>query len=132
VLLDLIGAHIPVQAWPTQLSKSDRTAHAREATQADAAEADRPPAAATSPDRHDRTGTGSSSAAGGQGWPQRAAAARQAVDGDRAGRRREAMAAQQVHAPARLGDGFRRGNLFLLPDEPADGASDASGPGAAS
>jgi hypothetical protein len=29
VLLDLIGAHIPVEAWPTRMGRTDRTAHAR-------------------------------------------------------------------------------------------------------
>jgi hypothetical protein len=128
VLLNLIGGHIPVDAWPTQLTKSDRTAHAREAAQADAAAADRPPAPAAGRDRADPAGAGSLST-GGQGWPQRAAAARRAVDGDRAGRRRQAMAAQPASAPARLGDGFRRGNLFLLPDEPTDDEAEL-GPGA--
>jgi Mu transposase, C-terminal len=42
LLLDLIGAHIPVEAWPTQMGKTERITHAREATQAHAAAADRP------------------------------------------------------------------------------------------
>jgi hypothetical protein len=42
LLLELIGAHIPVEAWPTQMGKSERIPHAREATQGKAAVADRP------------------------------------------------------------------------------------------
>ena len=40
LLLELIGAHIPVAAWPS-LPKATRTEHAREVTQATAAAADR-------------------------------------------------------------------------------------------
>ena len=47
VLLELIGSRIPVSQWPTQLSRSQRTEHAREVTQARSAESDRP--AATPP-----------------------------------------------------------------------------------
>src|ERR1035441_4973801 len=42
LLLDLIGGLIPVDAWPTQMSRQQRTAHARETAQADQAAADRP------------------------------------------------------------------------------------------
>jgi len=127
VLLDLIGGHIPVEAWPTQLSKSDRTSHAREAAQAAAAAADHPAApTATTDARHvsREDGAGSSDAETAHGWRRRARQAQKAVDGDRAERRRRALDGQQVSAPARLGDGFRRGNLFLLPDEPADGSAE--------
>ncbi|GLI03011.1 hypothetical protein [Phytohabitans aurantiacus] len=133
LLLDLIGAHIPVDAWPTQMAKTDRTAHAREATQARAAAIDRPtsagtdrPGSATSGTPGDATrkstsshwsgdhGTGAD-AVGRQGWRERAQQAQQSVDSDRAHRRREALAELPVTPPARLGDGFRRRNLFLLP-----------------
>lgn len=40
LLLELIGAHIPVSAWPS-MPKATRTEHAREAAQANAAAADR-------------------------------------------------------------------------------------------
>ena len=46
VLLELIGARIPVSRWPTQMAKAERTEHAREVAQAQAAQADRPRAAA--------------------------------------------------------------------------------------
>ncbi|SCK34169.1 Integrase core domain [Streptomyces sp. ScaeMP-e48] len=42
VLLELIGGNIPVEKWPTQLSKRKRTEHAREVAQRAAAAADRP------------------------------------------------------------------------------------------
>ncbi|MFF3290896.1 transposase [Streptomyces sp. NPDC003023] len=42
VLLELIGGNIPVEKWPSQLSKRQRTEHAREVAQAAAAAADRP------------------------------------------------------------------------------------------
>lgn len=42
VLLKLIGGNIPVEKWPTQLSKRQRTEHAREVAQAASAAADRP------------------------------------------------------------------------------------------
>ena len=55
LLLDLIGGLIPVDAWPTQMSRQQRTAHARETAQAGQAAADRP--ARRPPLRHARTGT---------------------------------------------------------------------------
>lgn len=42
VLLDLIGAKVPVEQWPTRLTKAQRTEIAREEAQAAAAAADRP------------------------------------------------------------------------------------------
>jgi hypothetical protein len=41
VLLELIGARIPVSRWPAQMAKAERTGHAREAAQAQAAHSDR-------------------------------------------------------------------------------------------
>ena len=37
LLLRLIGAHIPVEKWPTRMTRTQRTEHAREETQAQAA-----------------------------------------------------------------------------------------------
>jgi hypothetical protein len=140
VLLDLIGAHIPVEEWPTRMAKNDRTAHAREARQAQAAATDRPdhdrPASAT----HGRqagngnrgvntpaTGPGTADSADRQGWRRRARQAQQAVDEDRAQRRQRALAGQPVVPPPRLGEAFRRRNLFLLPaaDDAAPATDDA-------
>ncbi len=42
LLLDLIGSKVPVEQWPTRLSKAQRTDIAREEAQAAAAAADRP------------------------------------------------------------------------------------------
>ena len=42
VLLEMIGARIPVSQWPTQMAKAERTGHAREAARAQAAQSDRP------------------------------------------------------------------------------------------
>jgi hypothetical protein len=139
VLLDLIGAHIPVEAWPTRMGKTDRTAHARETLQAQAAATDRPdhprPAPAT-PGRPGGDGrgvdasateAGEADAAQGLGWQRRARQAQQAVDEDRAQRRHRALAGQPVVPPPRLGEAFRRRNLFLLPadDDDAPAADDA-------
>jgi hypothetical protein len=141
LLLDLIGAHIPVEAWPTRMGKTERTAHAREAMQAQAAAADRPARrTARAAPSHQAGGdrdTGADTATAGppsaaladrQGWHGRARQAQQAVDDDRAHRRRQALAGQPVTPPARLGDGFRRRNLFLLPTDD-DTGSDQPGPG---
>jgi hypothetical protein len=50
-------------------------------------------------------------------WPQRARQAREALDTERRRRRLDATAAQPITTPARLGDAYRRRNLFLLPDD---------------
>lgn len=139
LLLELIGAHIPVTAWPT-MAKAARTEHAREVTQADAAAADRatarpvhavddtaPPrpqlARARKPARDDAE----------QGWATRARTNQQAVDADRHRRREEAMATGPVSPPPPLGETFRRGSLFLLTDtEPSASASSAQHPESAS
>ncbi|MFE7780071.1 hypothetical protein [Streptomyces nigrescens] len=42
LLLDLIGDNVPVEEWPTRLTKTQRTEIAREEAQATAAAADRP------------------------------------------------------------------------------------------
>jgi hypothetical protein len=129
LLLELIGAHIPVEAWPTRIGKTERTAQAREATQARAAATDRPdaepppappkpvrPVPVASPHLPHPPEPPAESA----GWRQRAGQAQRAVDDDRANRRRRALAEHDVTPPARLGDGFRRRNLFLLPAEDTD------------
>jgi hypothetical protein len=129
LLLDLIGAHIPVDDWPTQMAKTERTAHTREVTQAQAATADRQlpttrRAGPSQPDGDRGSGAVAASAvaasttpADRQGWRQRARQAQRAVDDDRAHRRREALTERAVTPPPRLGDAFRRRNLFLLPPD---------------
>jgi hypothetical protein len=127
LLLDLIGAHIPVDAWPTRMGKAERTAHARETMQAQAAAADRPARPAQPAARSSRAGdhgtapvpasADSARPVERPGWSKRARQTQQAVDDDRAQRRRQALADQPVALPPRLGEAFRRRNLFLLPDD---------------
>jgi hypothetical protein len=131
LLLDLIGAHIPVAAWPS-MPKAARTEHAREATQAAAAAADRAsvrpvhavddtgtprPRQARHPATAAKPAAGDAAAAG---WNERARAADQAVDADRRRRREQAVAAEPVSPPPRLGEAFRRRSLFLLADNDSD------------
>lgn len=120
LLLELIGAHIPVDAWPTQMGKAERSAHAREVTQARAVSTDRPDSdsSATASRRpRRRPAPTPSSVAEAPSWPQRARQVQHAVDDERRQRRRDAVDSRSITAPARLGDAFRRRNLFLLPDE---------------
>jgi hypothetical protein len=121
LLLDLIGAHVPVEAWPTRMGKTERVAHAREAAQAQAAAADRPASTARNIASSQPTGPATATPAPApgdrQGWRQRAQLSQRAADSDRAHRRGQALAGQSVSPPPRLGDAFRRRNLFLLPAE---------------
>lgn len=108
VLLDLLGGNTPVQQWPTQLSKQQRTGHAREVAQAEAASADR-----VSQPRTDNTDDEASDDAAVLRWDKRARDAQQAVDDQRRQRREHAI----EHAPPpppRLGENLRRRSLFLL------------------
>jgi hypothetical protein len=130
LLLDLIGARIPVDAWPTQMSKTERTTHAREAERARAADSDRPsrdldtactPVVQPMPrpaKRHGGSGTAAS-------WPEHARQTAHAVDDDRRRRRNEAVDGQPITPPGRLGDAFCRRNLFLLPDDTDTDETDA-------
>lgn len=130
VLLELIGSRIPVARWPTQknrkgMTKQQRTEHAREVAQAQAAAADRP----SLPDRPD-SGSAVPPAAG-EGevvalrWPERARQAEDAIDAERR-RRREAAVPVRPDPPPLLGEAARRHSLFLLPDE-ADDEQDQEG-----
>jgi hypothetical protein len=113
VLLELIGSSLPVSSWPTRMSKTQRTGHAREVAQAEAASTDRPepapqPTVVASPR-----------------WPQRAQAAADSVDAERR-RRREAAVPVTPEPPPALGAGLRARSLLFVPDE-----EDQEGPGAA-
>ncbi|MDQ7907608.1 hypothetical protein RB614_24100 [Phytohabitans sp. ZYX-F-186] len=126
LLLDLIGGHIPVEAWPTRMGKTERTAHARDTLQGQAAAADRPisqSSSRTQPARPDAAASPWPPEQG--GWREPARQTQRAVDGERRHRRHQALADTRLAVPARLGDGFRRRNLFLLPTDDSDG--DASG-----
>jgi hypothetical protein len=112
LLLDLLRGVNPVQDWPTQMGKRQRTEHAREVTQATAARADRPdnPAAAGAA-REDRSATVVPIR-----WADRVADTQAAVDAERR-RRREDAVPERPQPPPRLGDAFRRRSLLLLPDD---------------
>jgi hypothetical protein len=116
VLLDLVGGLIPVDKWPTQMSKSQRGDHARKAAQAQAAQTDRPadPAAAKP-------------AAMGEvvelRWPARARQTADVVDAERR-RRRENAVPERPQPPPLLGEALRRRSLFLIPDDEDDEISD--------
>jgi hypothetical protein len=109
LLLRLIGGHIPVSAWPTQMTRNQRTGHAREVTQARAAATDRP--APPGEPGEDQPAVVPSR------WRERAGQAGDAVDADRRRRREQATAGQAVTIPPRLGDAIRRKNLFMLPED---------------
>jgi hypothetical protein len=115
VLLEMIGARIPVSQWPTQMAKAERTGHSREAAQARAAQADRPA------DPADGAGEGTGEATvtplrREPGWAQRAAQARDGLDAERR-RRREAAVPVTPKPPPRLGASFRERNVFVLPED---------------
>jgi hypothetical protein len=120
VLLEMIGARIPVSQWPTQMAKTERTGHAREAARGQAARSDRPSRLA---DNGDDVGSGSGAGEATvtplhrePGWAQRAAQARDALDAERR-RRREAAVPVTPKPPPGLGAGFRERNVFVLPED---------------
>ncbi|GAA1992810.1 DDE-type integrase/transposase/recombinase [Kitasatospora viridis] len=109
VLLDLISTHTPVTAWPSRLTKAERTERAREAFRARAADRDRTGPAASHPL---------------PALPRPVELARQnqqAIDGERR-RRREAAVPELPPHPGLLGENLRRHSLFALP--PADDTDD--------
>ena len=100
LLLDLVGGLIPVDSWPTQMSRQQRTAHARESAQAGQAAADRPapaaPAAAQA--RQDHGNTGADATVVPMRWRDQARDAATAVDAERQ-RRRELSAGSRPNRP---------------------------------
>ncbi|MGW6917350.1 transposase [Kitasatospora sp. NPDC054939] len=117
VLLDLISAHTPVAAWPSQLTKAERTERAREVARARAAERDRAGPAAVR------------SAPIAPSPVELVQQNRQAIDSERR-RRREAAVPELPAPPALLGENLRRHSLFALPstDAPDDCESVEGGP----
>jgi hypothetical protein len=118
LLLDLIGANIPVEQWPTRLTKTQRVEHAREVAQAAAAAADRP---ADATDLSDAPGeqanhVGKEDNVVPLKWRDRAGQGQAAIDGERR-RRREAAVSERPSPPPRLGDRLRAGSLLALPDD---------------
>ena len=116
LLLDLVGGLIPVDAWPTQMSRQQRTAHARESAQADQAAADRPasaaPAAAAA--RQDNGNAGADAAVVPMRWRDQARDAATAVDAERRRRRERAAGVRPEPAPL-MRDALRRGSMLRLP-----------------
>ena len=113
VLLDLIGAKIPVSQWPGNMTKAQRTARSREIAQAAAAAADR---------RDDKWPAQAGTAALARlvvtplRWPERSGSADESLDAARR-RRREAAAPVIPQLPPRLGSSVRERNVFVLPDD---------------
>jgi hypothetical protein len=109
---------MPVKSWPS-MAKAKRTELARDDAQGQASAADRAsarplrPAGEPGPARRTRKPAAEPQPS----WPQHAAAVDTAVDHDRRRRREEALADRPVMLPARLGDAFRLGNLFLITDD---------------
>jgi hypothetical protein len=143
LLLDLVGGLIPVDAWPTQLPKAQRTALARESAQGEAAAADRPAApqpadaaaaspAAPAPAPSARAAEGNepehADAAARQRWPQQARDTVNAVDAERRRRREEAAGSAPVQPPPLMGDALRHGGVLRIPEEePGEKPRDAHG-----
>ncbi|MFI9617047.1 transposase [Streptomyces sp. NPDC052023] len=107
VLLELLGSAIPVEQWPTQMTKRERSRRSRQHAQTEAAAADRAPATAS-----DRGGDAEVLA-----WPEQARTIQDSVDTDRRRRREAATAGRRPTPPPRLGEMLRRRTLFLLPPD---------------
>jgi hypothetical protein len=106
LLLELLGADVPVDRWPTQLTRVQRKAQAREAAQSAAQVADQ------------GRGTTDDEAASAACDPRdRAGGTVTALDAERR-RRREAAVTGTPTPPPRLGDQLRRRSLLLVPDDP--------------
>ncbi|HET9969931.1 MAG TPA: transposase [Streptosporangiaceae bacterium] len=114
LLLDLVGGLIPVDAWPTQMSRQQRTAQARESAQADQAAADRPapaePGAAAGQDGN------AGAAVVPMRWRDQARDAATAVDAERRRRREQAAGSRPEPAPL-MRDALRRGSMLRIPDD---------------
>jgi len=128
LLLDLIGGLIPVDEWPTQMSRQQRTAHARESAQADQAAADRPapaaPAAAQA--RQDNGNAGADAAVVPMRWRDQARDAASAVDAERR-RRRELADGSRPEPASLMRDALRHGSMLRLPDEDPGGPPGTAG-----
>jgi len=109
LLLRLLGAHIPVDSWPTRMTRAQRTEHARDSTQAGAASADRP-ASAGSPAPAPQADVVPLR------WPGRARDAGHAVDAERRRRREAAVPARPEPAPL-MRDALRHRSVLRIPDE---------------
>ncbi|MFF1511261.1 transposase [Streptomyces sp. NPDC058326] len=140
VLLEVIGGKIPVDQWLTQLTKKQRTEHAREVTQAAAAAADRPAdataaqpvSAASAPTTVPAARTGSD-----DGkvvplrWRERAEQSQDAVTNERRRRREAAVPERPIPPPQDLSERLRATSLLALPDDDFDDDTDETGAAAA-
>ena len=128
LLLGLIGGNIPVDQWPTQLTKAQRTEHAREMSQAAAAAVDRPADAVDAVDDPDLPDEVSSKDDGQDNvvplrWRERARQGAAAVDDERR-RRRESTRQERPVPPPALGERLQESSLLILPDEDDDAPED--------
>jgi hypothetical protein len=117
LLLDLVGGLIPVDGWPTQMSRQQRTAHARESAQADQAAADRPASAAPAAAQAQDNDTEATVVA--MRWRDRAGDARNAVDAERRRRRESAVPSRPEPAPL-MREALRRTSTLRIPGEPGE------------
>ena len=113
LLLKLLGAHVPVSQWPTQMDKKEKRSRARQAAQGDQAASDRDGLAAVVAGRE--AGDGMADVVPLR-WPEQAAQARNAVDAERR-RRREAAVPRRPAPPPSLGDRLRATSMLSLPEE---------------
>ncbi|WP_395298767.1 transposase [Kitasatospora hibisci] len=126
LLLELVGGNIPVEQWPTRLTKTQRVEHAREMAQAAAAAADRPADAVSAPAT---TGEESKRPVEEDNvvplrWRERARQGQSAVDDERRRRREDTVRGRPAPSPA-LAQRLRERSLLTLPDE--EDSDDAEG-----
>ncbi|MFE0354458.1 hypothetical protein ACFW2I_13255 [Streptomyces nigra] len=130
LLLDLIGDNVPVEQWPTRLTKAQRTEHAREVAQAAAAAADRPkpaPVAACADEvapfvSHQGDEVHNVVALR---WRERAEQGQAAIDSER--RRRRESVPEKPAATSPLSQRLRGRSLMDLLDEEKDSAAEPGG-----
>ncbi|MGW3132659.1 hypothetical protein [Streptomyces sp. NPDC001123] len=130
LLLDLIGSNVPVDQWPTRMTKAQRTEHAREEAQATAAAADRPkpspaPACADEVAPFVPRQGGEVDNVVTLRWRERAEQGRAAIDGERR-RRREAVS-EEPAATSTLGQRLRGRRLMDLLDDEDESAAEPGG-----
>ncbi|OII65551.1 transposase [Streptomyces sp. CC53] len=136
VLLEVIGGKIPVEQWPTQLTKKQRTEHAREVTQAAAAAADRPATATTTAAQPAPAAVPPARMGSDDGkvvplrWRERAEQSQDAVTNERRRRREIAVPDRPTPPPQDLSERLRATSLLALPDDDFDD-DDTDNPGAA-
>ncbi|MFD4937242.1 transposase [Streptomyces virginiae] len=120
VLLELIGGKIPVDQWPTQLTKKQRTERARVVAQATVAAADRPANAATHMTPPPVVPVARAGSKGAKvvplRWRERAQQGQDSVNSERR-RRREASSPDHPLPPQDLSERLRASSLLTLSDD---------------